>query len=358
MDAFTLLDGLTNVRDRYLLETEERLFAERKTRRPVGAYLLAAALALLLCFGTALAVDGDFREKVFALFTVADTPPHEEERSGIVTDLGTGITAEYIFVPRFARIDGGMFLVCDDEVEMNQGSRYSAYVYENGQLVRQENHTFDEVYTVDGQWYHLQFQWAAYEDNVACTWTPSIGDQSDEEQGEWRVCGGTVAQYRVELDGAYFDLDLTTGDLTPAEVQPDYWQSYTPQGEQLVSGRRLTLERQADGTFTLTDMATGQSTPLEGYALPESATKNDIFGAENPHGTALLIGVRGGESWNYTTLDVVTPDKCVRIRHHSADDVQEHYMTWLSDSRFVIDCTPAGDTGEGTWFYFYETETA
>lgn len=358
MNAYTLLDGLTDVRDRYLLETEERLFAAPKKRRPIGAYLLAATLAVLLCFGTALAVDSDLRERVFALFTVADTPPHGEADSGIVTDLGDSVTAEYIFVPRFARIDGGMFLVCADEVEMNQGSHYDAYVYENGELVQQENRTFDEVYTVNGQRYHLQFQWAAYGDNVTCTWTPSIGDQSDEEQGEWRVCGGTVTQYRVALDGAYFDLDLTTGELTPAETQPDYWQSYTPQGAQLVAGRRLSLEQAADGRFTLTDMATGQPTPLEGYALPETATENDIFGAENPDGTALLVGVRGGEGWNYTTLDVVTADKCVRIRHQSAPDVQEHYLTWLSASRFVIDCSLTDGGSEGTWFYFYEMETA
>lgn len=358
MDAYTLLDALTDVRDRYLLETEERLFAQPKRRRPLGVCLLAAVLTALLCFGTVLAVDSDFRERVFALFTVADTPPHQEADSGTVIDLGANITAEYIFVPHFAHTDGGMFLVCADELEMNQGSHYDAYAFEDGELVRQENHTFDEVYTVNDRRYHLQFDWASYEGNAACTWTPSISEQSEEEQGEWHVYGGTVTQYRIDLDGAYFYLDLTTGELTPTGAEPALWMTYEPQGELLLNGQRLALERETDGTYTLADMATGQRTPLEGYALPEEAAKDDIFAAENPGGTALLIGTRGGEDWSYTTLDVLTVEKCVRIRHNSTPNVQEHYLKWLNDSHFVIDCTPSDRSDEGTWFYFYETATA
>lgn len=353
MNGETLLLGLTDVRDRYLAETEARLLAEKKHRRRAGACLLAAALVVLLCFGTALAVDTDFRQRVFALFTLEDAPPVENGVTGTEAELGEGVTAEYIFVPHFARTQGGMFLVCADEEELRQGSRYDAYAFENGELVPRESRSFDQVYTVGEQRYHLRFEWASEQGNVAFTWVPDLGEQSLEAQGEWHLYGGTETRCRVDFDGAYQWLDLTTGAVTPAEAQ-EYWQTYSPGGEQIVCGNRLSLEREADGTFTLADMAAGARVPLEGYELPE-ASRDDIFQAENPSGTALLLGVRGGADWNYTTLDVVTAEKCIRIRHESAPGVKERYLQWLDDTRFVIDCAAEdGQEAEGTWFYFYD----
>ena len=146
MDAYALFDALTDVRDGFLEETERRLHG--KKRRRVGVYLLAAVLIVLLCFSSAVALDADFRQRVLSLFQVAEVVPTQTSQAVTLAD---GLQADYVFVPAYARTEGGMFIVCTDEVEMKQGSHYAAYAYENGQLVLQENHRFDQTYTVQGK---------------------------------------------------------------------------------------------------------------------------------------------------------------------------------------------------------------
>ena len=130
MDAYALFDALTDVRDGFLEETERRLHG--KKRRRVGVYLLAAVLIVLLCFSSAVALDADFRQRVLSLFQVAEGGPTQTSQAVTLAD---GLQADYVFVPAYARTEGGMFIVCTDEVEMKQGSHYAAYAYEYGQLV-------------------------------------------------------------------------------------------------------------------------------------------------------------------------------------------------------------------------------
>lgn len=211
MDAYALFDALTDVRDGYLEETERRLYGKRRHR--VGVYLLAAVLIVLLCFSSAMALDADFRQRVLSLFQVAETLPQEEVSQSVT--LRGGIHADYVFVPAYARTEGGMFIVCTDEVEMKQGSHYAAYAYENGRLVLQENHRFDQTYTVQGKTCRLMFDWAEHDGRAAITWVPTADEQrrmGGEEN--WRLEGGLTTQYRVKLGSWPVTIDLRTGALT------------------------------------------------------------------------------------------------------------------------------------------------
>ena len=118
MDAYALFDALTDVQDSFLTETERRLYG--KKRCAIGVYLLAAVLIVLLCFTTAMAADVDFRQRVLSLFTVKETPPREEVIQSVT--LQGNIQADYIFIPDYAYLQGGMFVVCTDETEYKQGS--------------------------------------------------------------------------------------------------------------------------------------------------------------------------------------------------------------------------------------------
>lgn len=210
MDAYALFDALTDVRDGFLEETERRLHG--KKRRRVGVYLLAAVLIVLLCFSSAVALDADFRQRVLSLFQVTEVVPTQTSQAVTLAD---GLQADYVFVPAYARTEGGMFIVCTDEVEMKQGSHYAAYAYENGQLVLQENHRFDQTYTVQDKTCRLMFDWAEHDGRAAITWALTADEQrrmGGEEN--WRLEGGLTTQYRVKLGNWPVTIDLRTGALT------------------------------------------------------------------------------------------------------------------------------------------------
>ena len=210
MDAYALFDALTDVRDGFLEETERRLHG--KKRRRVGMYLLAAVLIVLLCFSSAVALDADFRQRVLSLFQVKEVVPTQTSQAVTLAD---GLQADYVFVPAYARTEGGMFIVCTDEVEMKQGSHYAAYAYENGQLVLQENHRFDQTYTVQDKTCRLMFDWAEHDGRAAITWALTADEQrrmGGEEN--WRLEGGLTTQYRVKLGNWPVTIDLRTGALT------------------------------------------------------------------------------------------------------------------------------------------------
>lgn len=212
MDAYALFDALTDVQDSFLTETERRLYG--KKRCAIGVYLLAAVLIVLLCFTTAMAADVDFRQRVLSLFTVKETPPREEVIQSVT--LQGNIQADYIFIPDYAYLQGGMFVVCTDETEYKQGSHYAAYAYENGELVRQENHRFDQTCTYRGKTYRIVFDWAAHDGQVAKTWVPTLDEarQLSPSGPEWGLWGGSPEQYLIVLEERYPLLaNLRTGEF-------------------------------------------------------------------------------------------------------------------------------------------------
>lgn len=346
MDVYTLMDALTDVREGFLEETEAQL---RRKRRRVGPYLLTAALIALLSVTTAMAVDADLRARVLSLFTVTETVPGQTSDSGKTVVLSDGVTASYIFVPDYARIEGGMFMVCADEVALRQGSRYAAYVYEDGALVRQEEQHFDQVYTQDGQTYHLRFDWAAHDGQAAITWAPALDDM---DGGEWQLHGGTTEAFRVTLGEQAMALNLHSGALTPLPPAPDYRAGYQPVGTPLYAGEHLALEVDASGGVTLVDMATMVRTTVAGYTLPDAAA-DDIWYVENPSGTRLAVVVRGGEDWGIRHLAVLGGEECFLLERDSAPATQEGHLQWLDDDCFVIP-SQTQTTQPGTWFYFYD----
>lgn len=347
MNAYTLMDALTDVREGFLEETEAQL--RRKKRRRAGSYLLAAALIALLSVTTAMAVDADLRARVLSLFTVTETVPGQTSDSGKTVALSGGVTASYIFVPDYACIEGGMFMVCADDVALKQGSRYAAYAYEDGALVQQEEQHFDQVYTQDGQTYHLRFDWASHDGQAAITWAPAL---DDIDGVAWQLHGGTPEAFQVTLGEQAMVLNLHSGALTPLPTEPDYRAGYQPVGTPLYTGERLALEADASGSVTLVDMGTMVRTVVAGYTLPDAAA-DDIWYVENPSGTRLAVVVRGGADWSIRHLAVLGGEECFLLERDSAPSVQEGHLQWLDDDRFVVPSHPQ-TAQPGTWFYFYD----
>lgn len=114
----------------------------------------------------------------------------------------------------------GVFHLCADPVEMNQGSHYDAYgVTADGSLEQLEEKLFNNAYTLDGSRYHLSFDWAEFDGTKVMTYVPadmeasmlSLSDQGSTSLFLLRWHTGeddTVYTYYPVL------LDLETGELT------------------------------------------------------------------------------------------------------------------------------------------------
>ena len=68
----------------------------------------------------------------------------------------------------------GVFQLCTDPVEMNQGSHYDAFaVNADGALEQLEEAQFNNAYTLDGSRYHLNFDWAEQAGTKVTTYIPA-----------------------------------------------------------------------------------------------------------------------------------------------------------------------------------------
>lgn len=114
----------------------------------------------------------------------------------------------------------GVFQLCADPVEMNQGSHYDAFALNaEGALEQLEEAQFNNAYTLGGSRYHLSFDWAAHEGVKINTYAPAdmeacmlyLSDLGSESLFFLRWYSG-------EGDTGYSFypvlLDLETGELT------------------------------------------------------------------------------------------------------------------------------------------------
>lgn len=114
----------------------------------------------------------------------------------------------------------GVFRLCADPVEMNQGSHYDAYgVTADGSLEPLEESQFNNAYTLDGSRYHLSFDWAVLDGVKVLTYVPAEMEASMlslSDQGSTSLF--LLDRYIGEDAGVYSCypvlLDLETGELT------------------------------------------------------------------------------------------------------------------------------------------------
>ena len=173
-------------------------YAEKKTvqKKPkmyfytfakrVAIFIGIVILATTTTVAAAMAVNEDFRETVkefifgFLHIEEEETVPQLPGTEEVTIDtmyvepdrsiLGGVIEGRYVHTPVSSHAREGVYVICTDEIEMNQGSHYDAYYEENGAFFKLEEHTFRGDYTVLGNEFHIAFDWAAHDGQVALTY--------------------------------------------------------------------------------------------------------------------------------------------------------------------------------------------
>ena len=162
------------------------------TMKRVAIFIGIVVLAASTTVATAMAFNEEFRETVkefiFEFFhieaeeVVPQLPGTEEvtiDTMFVEPDrsiLGGVIEGRYVHTPVSSHAREGVYVICTDEIELNQGSHYDAYYEENGEFVKLEEHTFRGDYTVLGKEFHIEFEWAVHSGQVALTY---IGVEED-----------------------------------------------------------------------------------------------------------------------------------------------------------------------------------
>lgn len=152
----------------------------------VAVFIGATVLITSTTVATAMAVNEDFREIVKEILfnflhieeeeVVPELPSTEEvtiDTMYVEPDrsiLGGVIEGRYVHTPVSSHAREGIYTICTDEIEMNQGSHYDAYYEENGDFIKLEEYSFRGDYTVLGQDFHLEFDWAVHNGQVSITY--------------------------------------------------------------------------------------------------------------------------------------------------------------------------------------------
>lgn len=183
--------------------------------------LLALGLILLLCSVIIVAVftqKGFLTDNLVTEYTATD--PVSEQPLVIApqaenpTNRTFQIWSEHL--PQGATYIGnpGVYLICTDSTEMQQGSRYVACTMENSELIPWENRTFSANFSVRGQSIHGEFEYGVRDGNIVITRAPAGRTDNtirffyDTSQGIHRVLvgvdiafsDGRTLHYPVYLD--------------------------------------------------------------------------------------------------------------------------------------------------------------
>lgn len=207
----SILEIMNDIDDAYIESALKRLdymsdgmYTTRKQaqgrRKPVLYTIMKRAaifigiviLATTTTVATAMAVNEEFRETVKAIIieffhikeeeVVPQLPGTEEvtiDTMYVEPDrriLDGVIEGRYVHTPVSCHAREGVYVICTDEIEMNQGSHYDAYYEENGEFIKLEERTFCRDITVLGKEFHLEFDWAVHNGQVAITY---IGVEED-----------------------------------------------------------------------------------------------------------------------------------------------------------------------------------
>lgn len=176
-------------------------------------------------------------------------------------DAGSGVSALHFQTPSLAYFGygNGIFTVCTDAVEMNQGSHYTAYVFDGETVTALENHSFAREYSLYGQTYRVEFGYAVCGDRIVPTYSPAERYEPTDVSGfivslDSNHC--LISLYEPAGDCFLLHLkvlDLETGELT--DYLPDI------QAETLKFDsygiRSITFNRKNENAFLL-HMADGE----------------------------------------------------------------------------------------------------
>lgn len=202
-----ILETMTHIDDRYIQSALNRLgylhaeqpvkakYMPRRSKNNVIAWKIAKRAAVLMgavilaattTVATAMAFNEEFRETVkeiiFEFFPVEEEEvvPELSGTEEITLDnmyveqdrsiIGGVIEGRYVHAPVSTKAREGVYVICTDEIELNQGSHYDAYYEENGQFIKLEEHTFRGDYTVLGNDFQLAFEWAVHGGQVVLTY--------------------------------------------------------------------------------------------------------------------------------------------------------------------------------------------
>lgn len=114
----------------------------------------------------------------------------------------------------------GVFQLCADPVEMNQGSHYDAFaVNADGTLEQMEEAQFNNAYTLDGSRYHLSFDWAEHNGLKTATYIPADMEASMLTLSDEDSKSLFLLRWHVGEDSSVYSyypvlLDLESGELT------------------------------------------------------------------------------------------------------------------------------------------------
>lgn len=212
-----ILEAMTNIDDEYIQsalnrldylhvewlggiqpvaeQTERRASMEMKSRnnliiwkimKRVSILIGVAILATTTTFVTTMAFSEEFRKNVkevfFEFFHVEEKEvvPELPDTGKITTEnmyveqdrsiIGGIIEGRYVHAPVSSHAREGVYVICADEVEMNQGSHYDAYYEENGEFIKLNEHTFSGDYSVLGNDFHIELDWTTHGGQVVLTY--------------------------------------------------------------------------------------------------------------------------------------------------------------------------------------------
>ena len=114
----------------------------------------------------------------------------------------------------------GLFLLCSDPVEMNQGSHYDAFALNaEGTLEQLGEQLFNNAYTLEGSRYHLNFDWAEHKGVKVATYVPADMRASMLYLSDAGSESLFLLRWRTGQDDTVYNyypvtLDLESGELT------------------------------------------------------------------------------------------------------------------------------------------------
>ncbi len=237
MTGNMLLEAMTGIDNAYILSAQEQLgYHEMIPKKRPGKLslkkrlVLAAVIAVILSlsFTTAMAVSPEFRETVFRFLRIGQTQiiPEASVTTQVTPEdmfaepavsIGDAVTARYIHTPVAAHARDGVFLVCTDRIEANQGSHYDAYYEAGGEFVKLEEHSFRQDYSIRCIDFCVAFDYVEHKGNVTVTWM--------EANGPYALRSGAGAASSLLFELRFTDerglesrypvlLDLHTGEIT------------------------------------------------------------------------------------------------------------------------------------------------
>ena len=199
----------------------------------IGVAILGAAATVT----TAMAFHEEFRETVkeiiFEFFRAEEEEvvPELSGREDITIEnmyveqdrsiIGGVIEGRYVHTPVSCDAREGVYVICTDEIELNQGSHYDAYYEENGEFIQLEEQSFCGDYTVLGKDFHLEFDWVVYNGQVTLTYIgenenyripTNPGDKDAMLVELWYSLLSENGEYETTVYPVL--LDLETGELT------------------------------------------------------------------------------------------------------------------------------------------------